>query len=95
MGDKILILGIKPYNFVNKETGEVISGTKVSYISNHKSEHGHLPIQISIKDDNTVKNITKVPGVYNCNYAMLPGKNNKPTPTIIGFEFISSYEFKF
>lgn len=94
MEDKILILGIKPYNFVNKETGEVISGTKVSYISKHKSEHGHLPIQISV-DETIVKDITKFPGVYNCNYAMLPGKNNKPTPTIVGFKFVADYEFKF
>lgn len=94
MEDKILILGIKPYNFMNKETGELISGTKVSYISKFKDENGHLPIQISVSDL-IAKDITTIPGVYNCNYAMLPGKNNKPTPTIIGFKFVSLYDFKF
>lgn len=98
MEEKVLILGYKSYNFTNKDTGEVISGTKVSFVSsnvsNSDNEKGLLPIQISVNEE-LAKGLMSAPAVYKVKYGMLPGKGNKPNISIIGFEFVNNYEFEF
>jgi len=88
--NKCIILGTKSYNFENDKK-EKISGAKISYILENKStkesENGYLPLQASVKLE-ILGQLKEVPGVYDVQFGMVPGKNNKPTLDITGFNFI-------
>lgn len=95
MEEKILIIGKNnPYSFVDEKTGQVIEGQKISYLSSQKNENGHLPIQVSLSLE-LAKKVDKAPGVYNAKFAMVPGKQNKPTITLVDLTFLTSYDLKF
>lgn len=91
---KVLITGIKTYSFT-KENGEVLSGAKVSYLgskpSNLDNENGFIPMQVNVSLD-ILNNIGKVPGIYDLDFEMKSGKNNKPELMICGFDFIKDFD---
>ncbi|MGV2642743.1 hypothetical protein GNF86_14920 [Clostridium perfringens] len=91
---KVIVTGLKTYNF-KKDNGEVLEGVKVSFLSSVRAkgqnENGYLPLQSSLSLD-TLENFKEVPGVYEANYDMVPGKGNKPTLAIVGFEFLKSVD---
>ena len=91
---KVLITGYKTYNFQNQQN-ELISGAKISYLSEMKSskqnELGYLPIQASVNLE-CISNLKEVPGVYEIKFDMVPGKNNKPELVITGFDFVKSVD---
>lgn len=88
---KVLILGFKTYSFEN-EKKERVEGAKVTYISENKSsnmnETGYMPLQSSLNLEVVHASIKDVPGLYDVKYDMVPGRNNKPTLAITGFDFI-------
>lgn len=88
---KVLVTGIKTYNFTNKETGEVIQGMKVNFLnalpSTAKNEVGFLPMQSSLALE-CEKDFKEIPGIYDAKYELVPGKGNKATLAITGFEFV-------
>lgn len=90
--NKCLILGTKSYSFEN-DKNERIEGAKISYILENKSmkenENGYLPLQTTGKLE-ILGQIKEVPGVYDVEFGMVPGKNNKPQLEITGFKFIKS-----
>lgn len=89
--NKVLITGFKAYSFNNKDTNELIQGVKVSFLpmeqAKGQSECGYLPMQSSLNLE-CAKDLKEVPGIYNAKYEMVPGKGNKPTLALTGFEFI-------
>lgn len=92
---KVMVVGLKTYNFENQQ-GQKIEGAKVSYISdlesNKSNEVGYLPIQASVPL-NLVTSLKEIPGIYEVKYDMVPGRNNKPEVTVVGFDFINSCDF--
>jgi hypothetical protein len=93
---KVIVTGLKTYGFTNKETGQFLEGVKVSYLSEERAkgqnENGYLPLQSSL-NLSVLESFKEVPGIYNVNYAMVPGKGNKPTLAVTGFEFLKSVDF--
>lgn len=87
---KVIVTGIKSYSF-KREDGQVLEGVKVSYIgevrASKQNENGYLPLQSSLSLE-SVKDFKEVPGLYDVKYDMVPGKGNKPTLAITGFNFI-------
>ena len=88
---KVLVTGIKTYNFTNKETGECIQGTKVSFLnsnpSNGQTEVGFLPMQSSLPLESS-RDFKDIPGIYDAKFELVPGKGGKATLAVTGFEFI-------
>ena len=88
--NKVIVTGYKTYSFTN-DNGQVLEGVKVSYISSHKSkgqnENGYLPMQSSLNLE-ALEDFKDIPGLYDVNYQMVPGKGNKPTVVIGGFTFV-------
>lgn len=88
---KVLILGLSSYSFEN-EKNERVEGAKVTYISENKSsginKTGYMPLQSSLNIEVVQTSIKDVPGLYDVKYDMIPGRNNKPTLAITGFDFI-------
>lgn len=87
---KVIILGSKSYRFENDKK-EIVEGAKISYISEMKStkqnEVGYMPLQSSVNVQ-TLSTLKDVPGLYEAKYDMIPGRNNKPTLELVGFDFI-------
>lgn len=92
---KVIVTGYKTYSFTNENTGQVLEGVKVSYLSEVKAqgqnESGYLPLQSSLNLD-TLHSFKEVPGLYDVSYGMVPGKGNKPTLAINSFTFIKSLD---
>ena len=90
---KVLVTGIKTYNFTNKDTGEVIQGMKVSFLngqpSSGQNEVGFLPMQSSLALECS-KDFKEIPGIYEAKYELVPGKGNKATLAITGFDFVKA-----
>ena len=93
---KVLVTGFKNYSFDDKN-GKKIEGTKVSYLSEVKISNdqvqGHLPIQANV-DNSVVRSLKEIPGIYEEVYEMVPGKNNAPTPKLVGLNFVKGIDFK-
>lgn len=93
---KVLVTGIKTYNFTNKETGQVVQGMKVSFLNGQpttaQSEVGYLPMQSSLSLE-CAKDFKEIPGIYEANYELVAGKGNKATLAITGFEFVKAVSF--
>lgn len=89
--NKVLITGFRAYNFKNDSTGELVQGVRISFLTSEKAkgqnECGYLPMQSSLNLE-SAKDLKEVPGIYNAKYEMVPGKGNKPTLALTGFEFI-------
>lgn len=87
---KVIILGAKTYRFENDKK-EIVEGAKVSYLSEMMStktnEVGYMPLQSSINLQ-TFSELKDIPGLYEVKYDMIPGRNNKPTLELVGFDFI-------
>lgn len=95
--DKVIVLGhSKPYDFAN-ESGERLTGVKVTFINAVPSEQngckGFLPLQISL-DPLVLNDLKELPGIYEVAYAMKPGKNNAPVATISAFKFVKPFKIE-
>lgn len=91
---RVLITGVRSYDFEDKD-GRKIDGAKVSYLGEKSSvkqnETGFTPMQISVKKE-LLQELETIPGVYNLDFDMVPGKNNKPELAIVGFEFLKEVD---
>lgn len=87
---KVLITGVKSYNFTN-DAGEKIEGAKVSYLGSKPSvkqgETGFTPMQITCNKE-ILSGICNLPGIYDADFEMVPGRNNKPELAITSFSFL-------
>lgn len=87
---KVIILGAKTYRFENDKK-DIVEGAKISYIgemmSTKQNEVGFMPLQSSLNLQ-TLATLKDIPGLYEVKYDMVPGRNNKPTLEISGFDFI-------
>lgn len=92
---KALIMSINSYAFKNQKD-EDVEGAKISYITDvtglKSNVSGYAPMQISVNSE-VAKKIKSVPGVYDIDYAMQAGKNNRPEMVIVGFNFVKEVDF--
>lgn len=95
--DRVIVLGHgKPYDF-NSDQNERLVGVKISYIEKSPTcglgVKGYLPLQISL-DPLCLNDIKDLPGIYDVDYSMKPGKNNAPVATITSFKFIKPFKIE-
>lgn len=92
---KVMVVGLKSYSFENDQKQRV-EGARVSYLtpieSNKSNEVGYLPLQVTIPV-NMISSFSEVPGIYDVNFDMVPGRNNKPEIAITGFDFVKSVDY--
>lgn len=91
-----VVQSLKAYDFKN-DSGERVQGAKLSYFSlspvAQEGLEGNPPLQATV-DTNIVTNLVKVPGLYNFDFDMKPGRNNKPELVLSKATFISEVDFK-
>lgn len=83
---KVLVLGVKSYDFKN-DAGEKVAGTKVYYVTNDAIEgvEGYPPMCVTVGSDV----FPVLPGIYNFDFSMKQGKNNKPELVVVDSNFVS------
>ncbi len=91
MKDNVIIIGYKDTEFENDKK-EKISLIKVSYLTKNNGEAvGYLPSQTTFKDldkQRILQSLDCVPGLFEAEYGVVPGKNNKPELKVISFNFV-------
>jgi hypothetical protein len=93
---KVILLGAKVYDFDGAE-GRIV-GTKLSYILPEPtpSEDGFIgnpPIQVTIQE-NITPELVELPGMYDFDFTMVPGRNNIPSMKLQSIKFINGIDFK-
>lgn len=91
---KHLVIGVRPYDFVNKDTGEKLQGVKVFYLDNcaenEANAKGYFPLNISLSGDNHAGKFKEVPGIYDLDFKYSPDKNGKPVIKLIDAAFVQA-----
>jgi len=90
-----IVLGYRRYSFADDKTGELIEGFTLDYVdpfTHHLSEDRHGLPCFSISTRNALA-LEAVPGVYELDIQMRPGKGNKPTMTLLSAEFRGNADF--
>ncbi|HBD7648646.1 TPA: hypothetical protein KK776_001673 [Campylobacter jejuni] len=67
-----LVLGATHYDFVNRESGERLTGVKVTYVDqpeNDAAKRGYIPMSITA-DEELWDQITVCPGIYEFDFGM-------------------------
>mgnify|MGYP001033811571 CR=1 FL=1 len=67
-----LVLGAKHYDFVNRETGERLTGVKITYVDqpeNDAANRGYVPMSITA-DEDLWERITVCPAIYEFDFGM-------------------------
>lgn len=98
MNNLVIITGYKDMSFKDSD-GENIDMLKLTCLTQNggKDSVGFLPIQQTYMNENKttiLRSLKDVPGVYSAKYDMVPGKNNKPTLELVGFDFIKPLDLK-
>lgn len=85
---KALILAVKSYDFKN-DAGESVKGNKVFYITADKVEgiYGQPPMCVNLQDASSISP-SSLPGFYDMEFCMKPGKNNKPEVSLNSCKFL-------
>lgn len=96
---EILVLGVKRYSFVNKETGEKVEGTKIEYVEGFdypfqdSNMKGIFPMNVTGAYSMFDK-FTKVPAWYNVEFRQRPDRNGKPVSTPVDAKFVKDLDLK-
>ncbi|MDR3289437.1 MAG: hypothetical protein LBT22_08425 [Peptococcaceae bacterium] len=87
-----LILGCYAYNFVNKDTGEVIKGNTMHIVDPFDVDDGNrkgcVPLKLTISDK-VRENIGELPGLYDIDFGQRPGAGGKPTSYVRNLSFVA------
>lgn len=95
---KVLIIGAKRYSFINKDTGEHISGLNVHYLDpayreDNNNTKGLLPIKITALDK-VFDQLSEIPGIYEVDFRQRPGQGSKPVLTLVNAILIKPVEIE-
>lgn len=92
MMENVLILSASKWSFTDEKTGEMKKGVSLHYVSDYRedtaTELGFKPVKTSA-DDAVFDAVLKggVPGMYRIDTRSKPGKDGKPTLTVVGAQF--------
>ncbi|MGG0816182.1 hypothetical protein ABE142_26465 [Paenibacillus alvei] len=91
METEVFVLAVSRYSFPDKQTGEIIEGTKVHYVERNAQNEDNLvgfnPTTANMPYDYFEK-MSHVPGVYKASIEIsLSGR--KPSLKITGFKYVA------
>lgn len=90
---EVLVIGAKQYSFTNRDTGEKIEGTKVTYIDLQQDQTGNgYDVASATMGFNDISQFTKLPGVYKAVLGMTVSGGRLRTK-IESFKLVSAYSF--
>lgn len=95
--ETVLILSADKWNFSDEKTGEIRNGVTLQYVNDYRedsaTEVGFKPIKVSANPEifDTVRK-NGAPALYKLDMKTRPGKEGKPTLTIVKVEFVKEVE---
>jgi len=99
MMEKVLITGYKDMCFESGEGDkkQTVDFVKLSLLTKNSGVDaiGYCPTQVTymdLKKKEVLGSLKDIPGVYEAEYGMMPGKGNKPSLQLIGFTFVKSID---
>jgi hypothetical protein len=98
MNIKILVLSVKDYSIVDKETGNVIEGISIRYIPQGTSyENGSLELaKASLPlDEVLLQKFSKLPVTCDAVFNIKADSMGKASVKLTGFKDIKPYDLKF
>jgi hypothetical protein len=85
---RVKVLGVKQYNFADRETGEKFEGTTVWYIAEQAPESenvkGNIPQKANLPYEHFAR-FNKLPGEYDM-LIKIDFTGARPTMKVVGFE---------
>lgn len=86
---KYLVLGVKKFDFDNKETGEVVKGMNITAVDiahneNEADKKGILPIKLKSPDTSLFQKFNVLPGIYDIEFSMKPDAKGNPVIVLTG-----------
>lgn len=91
---KALVLCVRKYAFRDDE-GREVRGVTVDYIEPSSPGSGDrrgLPVFNMTADEDCDSAFSKLPGVYDLDIQMRPGKANRPTLRLVGAHFVKDVD---
>ncbi len=86
---RALVIGVRRYDFKD-DSGDRVRGLTLHYVmpeaSSEEDTQGYLPLREGISLD-LASQIPEVPGYYDLRHEMRPGRNSRPTPTLVSLTF--------
>lgn len=92
-----LVLSAKRFDFKN-DAGEQVTGSSVTYLDveggsiNEPNRRGVEPLTIAAPIE-VFQQFDQVPGFYSLDFRQRPGKNGRPTLTLVGVKFDRAFSF--
>ncbi len=91
-----LILAASRYDFKNDQ-GEAVSGVKVWYVdaepevTDNRAGCAPMKANLPLRD---WADFGKLPGIYDMDFRMRPGADNKPTLACTGVRYVGAVDFR-
>lgn len=96
---RVLILGVRFYDFVAKDTGERINFARVFHVSpdvTEKNTKGLVVSELNISIDNATKfalnDASKVPAVYDLDFEIRLDYKGNPKPTLVSCNLVNLFD---
>jgi hypothetical protein len=93
--ERVILLYASSYDFVpTAGDGSRLKGLKLQYITDyieHTENAQGTPIMMATAPLEAKSGLAAVPGVYEVDFRMRPGKDNKPTLTPVSLAFVSPW----
>lgn len=90
---EVLVIGVNQYRFNNRDTGEIVEGTKVTYIDLNQKQTGKgYDVASASIDYDAIDQFEKVPGIYKAKLGMTIS-GGKPRIRVDSFDFKAPYTF--
>jgi len=94
MAEKALVLSADPWNMVDKQTGEALSGVSFWYVNQYRDgENGQKPTKVSVSSElyEVVKG--KLPALCEIEFGSRPGAGGKASLTVIAAKILKPVDF--
>jgi hypothetical protein len=91
--ETVLIISADKWQFTDEKTGELRNGATIQYVNDYREDTdvsvGFKPIKTSVNDAvfDAIKK-SGAPAMYRLDSRSRPGKDNKPTLTVVSAQFV-------
>ena len=93
---RCVILSARRYSFTDAASDRDVNGFIVDYVdpeppaTSEPAKKGLYVLQVTTQKLELWDKLTVLPGLYHVDFAMRPGKNNRPTLSLTDLEFVES-----
>ena len=95
---KVLVMGVKKYDFVQEGTGEVFQGMNITALDmavneNESDKKGIFPMKIKSPDIKLFDRFSVFPAYYEIDFTMKPDSKGNPVIVLTSSDLLSQVEF--